>query len=90
MMNTTLDALLQHQLVIVRRLRGGPLTEFELSAHVAEHSGYTQEQAADLMTEWLEQLRDEGLIWSGVLSNVDGQEIMAAALTSSGRKLVEP
>lgn len=87
-MNHTIEALRQHQLVILRRLRGGPLTEFELIREVAEHSGYTHEQCADGMADWLEQLRAEGLIWAGRLSNSNNQSIMAAALTRSGKELV--
>jgi len=84
----TVKALRQHQLVILRRMRNGPLTEFELIHEVAEHSGYSQERCADKMGEWLEELRDEGLVWAGSLSNADGQKIMAAALTKRGRELV--
>ena len=84
----TQDALAQHQLVILRRLRDGPLTEFELVGEVAEHSGYTHEQCADNMAEWLEELRIEGLIWAGALSNADGQRMMAAALAKRGKELV--
>lgn len=84
----TIDALRQHQLVILRRLITGPLTEFELASEVAEHSGYDVEQCADNMADWLEELRDEGLIWSGVLSNSDLQQILAAALTRRGMQLV--
>ncbi len=84
----TIDALRQHQLVILRRLRGGPLTEFELAGQVADHSGFSAEQCADSMAEWLEELRREGLVWAGELSNRDGQTILAAALTKSGRELV--
>ena len=84
----TVDALAQHQLVILRRLRESPLTEFELASEVAEHSGYTNEQCADSMGEWLSELRDEGLVWAGTLANAKGQEIMAAALTKRGTELV--
>ena len=84
----TMEALRQHQLVILRRLRGGPLTEFELAGEVAEHSGYTLEQCADNMAEWLEELRAEGLIWAGALTNDTGQQMLAAALTRRGTKLV--
>lgn len=87
-MTHTLEALRQHQLVIVHRLRSGPLTEFELAREVAEHSGHTHEGAAELMGEWLEELRQDGLIWAGSLSNASGQKIMAAALTNRGRALV--
>ena len=84
----TLDALQQHQLVILRRLRKGPLTEFELASEIAEHSGYTVEQASDNMNEWLEELRAEGLVWAGVLTNDNGQRLFAAALTKRGTELV--
>lgn len=87
-MTNTLEALRQHQLVILRRLRTGPLTEFELASEVSEHSGYSQEQATEQMAEWLEALRGEGLVWAGQLANGEGQQIMAAALTKRGRELV--
>jgi len=87
-MNTTIEALRQHQLVILRRLRGGPLTEFELVREVAQHSGHSFEQAAELMADWLEELRVEGYIWSGALTNSSEQRLMAAALTKKGRELV--
>lgn len=88
MMNT-LEALRQHQLVILRRLRSGPLTEFELVREVADHSGYSHDQAAELMAEWLEELRLEGYVWAGALSNNTDQTLMAAALTKRGRELVD-
>jgi len=84
----TIDSLRQHQLVILRRLREGALTEFELVSEVAEHSGYTVEQCADNMADWLEELRIAGLMWAGTLTNVDGQQMMAAALTKRGLELV--
>ena len=84
----TLSRLRQHQLVILRRLRRGPLTEFELANEVAEHSGYTVEDCSDNMVDWLEELRFAGLVWAGPLANNDGQQIMAAALTNYGRELV--
>ena len=84
----TINALSQHQLVILRRLRSGPLTEFEMASEVAEHSGYTQEQCADNMVEWLDELKFEGLIWAGELTNSQEQRIMAAALTKRGKELV--
>ena len=86
--NNTLQQLRQHELIILRRLRGGPLTEFELAAEIAEHSGYTAEQAADKLAGWLEELRTEGYLWAGALLNADGQQLMAAALTKQGRELV--
>ena len=84
----TIESLAQHQLVILRRLRTGPLTEFELVHEVTNHSGYSAEQCADRMADWLETLRREGLVWAGSLHNADGQQIMAAALTKHGRELV--
>jgi hypothetical protein len=86
-MNDVLESLRQAELVVVRRLRTGPLTEFELVAEVAEHSGYTTDQAAERMPDLLAGLQDRGLIWSGVLTNRRGQTIMAAALTSHGRSI---
>ncbi len=88
-MNDTTAILQQHELVILRRLRDGPLTEFELAGHIADASGYTRERAADMMSDWLEALRGEGLIWAGSLSNSSDQQIMAAALTNRGRELVQ-
>ena len=84
----TIDDLRQHALVILRRLRQGPLTEFELASEVAEHSGYSVEDAAGHMAEWLDDLREQGFIWAGKLNNRNGQWIYAAALTGDGRKLV--
>ena len=87
-MITTIDSLRQHQLVVLRRLRGGPLTEFELVTEVVEHSGYTVDQAMENLVPWLEELRDEGLIWAGPLANAKGQAMWAAALTRRGQELV--
>lgn len=87
-MTNTVEALRQHQLVILRRLRGGPLTEFELVREVAEHSGHSYDQAAEQMADWLEELRSDGFVWAGALSNATGQTLMAAALTKRGRELV--
>lgn len=84
----TIKNLPQHQLVILRRLRHGPLTEFELASEVAEHSGYLHEQATDNMTAWLEELRDEGLIWAGALDNANDQQMWVAALTRAGTELI--
>jgi len=84
----TIESLAQHQLVILRRLRASPLTEFELAHEVTKHSGYSAEQCTDRMADWLETLRREGLVWAGSLQNADGQQIMAAALTRQGRELV--
>ena len=88
-MMDTLSSLRQHQLVILRRLRSGPLTEFELAREVTAHSGYSAEQCEENMAGWLEELRFEGLIWSGTLANAEGQTIMAAALTNRGKQLVD-
>jgi hypothetical protein len=87
-MTNTIEALRQHQLVILRRLRGGPLTEFELVREVAEHSGHSYDQAAEMMADWLEELRLEGYIWAGALTNSSDQKLMAAALTKRGRELI--
>ncbi len=84
----TIDSLRQHQLVILRRLREHPLTEFELAREVADHSGYTPETAEEKMADWLEELRLEGLIWSGSLTNANNQQMMAAALTKQGVDLI--
>jgi len=88
-MDMTLDALCQPELIVVRRLRAGPLTEFELAEEVAVNSSYTPEQAADCVARWLDELREKGLVWAGSLFNKRGQTIMAAALTSRGRALLE-
>ncbi len=88
-MNITLDTLRQPELVVVRRLSSGPLTEFELAHEIAAHSGYTPEQAADRVAGWLNELWEKGLVWTGTLSNKRGQTIKAAALTNRGRELVE-
>ncbi len=45
----TLDSSRQHQLVNLRRPSNTLLTEFELALEVAEHSGYSAEDAADRM-----------------------------------------
>ncbi|UCE58893.1 MAG: hypothetical protein JSU63_15805 [Phycisphaerales bacterium] len=87
-MITTIDCLNQHQLVILRRLREHPLTEFELACEVAEHSGHSVEECSDNMAFWLEELRVEGLIWAGALTNSNDQRMMAAALTKRGMDLI--
>ena len=84
----TIDSLRQHQLVILRRLRNGALTEFELASEVAEHSGYSVEECAENMADWLEELREAGLMWAGTLTNANNQRMMAAALTKRGVDLV--
>jgi len=86
MLETLADAR-QHQLVILRRLAKGPLTEFELANEIARHSGFSEDEAAARVREWLLELRDEGLVWAGTLSNQNGQEIFAAALTRRGREM---
>lgn len=85
---TTIEDLQQHQLVILRRLRAGPLTEFELTAEVADHSGYSAPQCSERIAGWLEELQSDGFIWSGRLYNSNGQFIQAAALTRLGKELV--
>ena len=87
-MTEAINSLRQHQLVILRRLRTGPLTEFELAREVAEHSGFTVEQCAERVVDWLEELKQDGLIWTGPLENSEGQRIAAAALTKRGMELV--
>ena len=87
--NKSIETLRPHELIMLRCLHDGPLTEFELTHEVVQHSGITQETAAESIGEWLESLRDEGLIWMGQLENSNGQRIYAAALTLSGRELIE-
>lgn len=84
----TVESLRQHELVILRRLRTNMLTEFELAAQVAEHSGYTPDQCAEKMPDWLVTLCRAGLIWAGQLVNDSRQRMWAAALTKNGRELV--
>lgn len=84
----TIEDLQQHQLVILRRLRASPLTEFDLASEVAEHSGWTDEQAADNMEAWLIELCNMGLVWVGTLCNNAKQNMVVAALTKKGRELV--
>jgi len=84
----TIEELRQHELVILRRLRHGPLTEFELTSEIAANSGHSHEQAAERIGQWLEELQCSGLIWCGRLYNSDGQFIHAAALTRRGRELI--
>ncbi len=83
-----LETMRQHQLVILRRLRESPLTEFELTKEITEHSGYSSEESTDRIAAWLDELRREGLIWLGALTNSTGQNVLAAALTSLGRSVV--
>ncbi len=87
-MNVTIESLSNPALIVARRLRSGPLTEFELASEVACHSSYSPEQAADQLASWVQELFDQDLIWSGVLSNSRGQHMVAAALTNTGKRLV--
>lgn len=87
-MKNAIESLQQAELVVVRRLRSGPLTEFELAHEIAEHSGFSREEAADRICDWLLDLRQKGFVWAGQLSNTSGQSIMAAALTANGKELV--
>ncbi|MCH8148933.1 MAG: hypothetical protein IH987_13300 [Planctomycetes bacterium] len=87
-MQSAIESLRQPELVIVRRLREGPLTEFELAHEIAEHSGYEEDEAAHRMSQWLDDLQPKGLVWAGILFNRRGQSILAAALTYRGRELV--
>ncbi len=87
-MKVTIEALSNPALVVARRLRSGPLTEFELASEVACHSGYSPEQATEELATWVQELFDQGLIWSGVLSNRSGQHMVVAALTTLGKRLV--
>ncbi len=87
-MNVTIESLSNPALIVVRRLRSGPLTEFELASEVACHSSYSPEQAADQLASWVQELFDQGLIWSGVLSNRRGQHMVAVALSNLGKRLV--
>ena len=87
-MKTAIESLRQPELVIVRRLRNGPLTEFELTREIVIHSGYEEADAAHRMSDWLDDLRRKGLVWAGILFNCRGQAILAAALTCRGRELV--
>lgn len=86
-MKTGIESLQQAELVVVRRLRNGPMTEFELAHEIAEHSGFSGEDAADRIGGWLLDLQQKGLVWAGSLSNARGQSIMAAALTAKGKDL---
>ncbi|MCP4593391.1 MAG: hypothetical protein GY842_21860 [bacterium] len=88
MTTQTLETLKQHELVILRRLREGPLTEFELASEVAAHSGWNPLDTPGQIVGWLEALRDNGLVWTGRLYNDCDQYIYAAALTNRGRDLV--
>ena len=87
-MKVTIEALSNPAQVVARRLRSGPLTEFDLASEVACHSGYSPEQATEELATWIEELFDQGLIWSGVLSNRRGQHMVASALTNLGKRLI--
>ncbi len=87
-MQVTIEVLSKPALVLARRLRSGPLTEFELASEVACHLGYSPEQATEEIATWVKELFDQGLIWSGVLSNRRGQQMVAAALTNLGKRLI--
>jgi hypothetical protein len=82
------EVLRQHELIILRRLRKGPLTEFELAREVAENSNWSAEDAFGHVKEWIDDLQAEGLVWAGKLFNQEGQHIYAAALTRRGLDLV--
>lgn len=88
MLETLSDAR-QHQLIILRRLMKSPLTEFELVIEIAAHSGFTPDEASAKVRAWLEELRDDGLVWCGTLRNHAAQEIYAAALTKRGREVAQ-
>lgn len=87
-MTETTEDLRQHELIILRRLRKHPLTEFELAIEVANNTGFNNDEATERMESWLDALRAAGLVWAGQLYNAEGQSIRAAALTNKGRKLV--
>ncbi|HSW47431.1 MAG TPA: hypothetical protein VLM89_17845 [Phycisphaerae bacterium] len=82
------EVLRQHELVIIRRLRGGPLTEFELAREVAENSNWSAQDSFEHIKEWLDHLQKEGLVWAGKLYNDKGQHIYAAALTRRGKEII--
>ncbi len=82
------EVLRQHELIILRRLRRGPLTEFELAREVAENSNWSAEDSFAHITEWMDALQKEGLVWAGKLYNDEGQHIYAAALTRRGQELI--
>ena len=87
-MNVTIESLSNPALVVVRQLRSGPLTAFELASAVASHSSYSPEQATDRLASGLQELFEQGLIWAGVLCNRRGQYMVAAALTNLGKRFV--
>ncbi len=87
-MTDTFGAMRHHQLTILKQLLPGPLTEFELSQAVSQSTGFGTGVAAEMMPQWLDELKTEGLVWSGSLFNSEDQSITAAALTLRGRHLV--
>ena len=87
-MKIDMESLRQPELVIVRRLRDGPLTEFELAREIADSSSYEEIEAARQISKWLDDLQRKGLVWAGILFNRRGQSLLAAALTCRGRELV--
>ena len=87
-MTDTIGAMRHHQLTILKQLLRSPLTEFELCHAVAQSTGFGTDIAAELMPQWLDELKSEGLVWTGPLYNSDDQSIAAAALTKRGRNLV--
>ncbi len=87
-MTDTIGAMRHHQLTILQQLLRSPLTEFELCRAVAQSTGFGTDVAAELMPQWLDELKSEGLVWTGPLSNSEDQTISAAALTTRGRNLV--
>ena len=87
-MSNTIGAMRHHQLTILKQLLRSPLTEFELCSAVAHSTGFGTDVAAELMQQWLEELKSEGLVWTGSLYNSENKAISAAALTTRGRNLV--
>lgn len=87
-MSDTIGAMRHHQLTILKQLLRSPLTEFELCSAVAHSTGFGTDIASELMPQWLDELKSEGLIWAGLLFNAENKAISAAALTTRGRNLV--
>lgn len=83
---TTIDDLQQHQLVILRRLRNSPLTEFDLSAEVADSSGWDRENAAERISQWLDELAANG--WIEIQTAGRSYTYKVATLADAGRELV--
>ncbi len=88
MVTQAFEVLRQHELIILRRLRTGPLTEFELAREVAENSSWTAELAFENIQTWLESLKSDGMVWAGKLYSSKGQYIYAAALTRRGQEIL--